>query len=59
MIVTFIRVATYALLAACVLVAVFDEQAVSLFLGLLLLAMAGVLILTVRRKARQSKRWSS
>jgi hypothetical protein len=50
-----IRLATYGLLAAGALVAVFDEQAVSLSLGLLLLAMTGVLILTVRRRARQQR----
>jgi hypothetical protein len=51
-----IRIATYGLLLACVLLAVFDEQAVSLSLVLFLAAMTGVLILTVRRKVRQSSR---
>ena len=49
-----VRLATCGLLAACVLLAVFDEQAVSLVLGLLLLAVCGVLV--VRRRVRQQRR---
>jgi Na+-driven multidrug efflux pump len=55
MIITLIRMATYGLLAACALVAVFDEQAAGLFLVLLLAAVTGVLILTLRRKVRQQR----
>ncbi len=51
-----VRLATCGLLAACVLLAVFDEQAVSLVLGLLFLAMCGVLVLVVRRRVRQQRR---
>ena len=53
-----VRLATCGLLAACVLLAVFDEQAVSLVLGLLLFAVCGVLVLVlvVRRRVRQQRR---
>ena len=54
-----VRIATCGLLAACILLAVFDEQAVSLVLGLLLAAVTGVLILSVRRRVRQSRRSQS
>ena len=49
-----VRIATCGLLAACILLAVFDEQAVSLVLGLLLFAVCGVLV--VRRRVRQQRR---
>ena len=51
-----VRLPTCGLLAACILLAVFDEQAVSLVLGLLFLAMCGVLVLVVRRRVRQQRR---
>ena len=54
MIIRLIRIATCGLLAACALIAVFDEQAVSLFLSLLLFAVCGVLV--VRRRVRQQRR---
>ena len=56
MIIRLIRIATCGLLAACALIAVFDEQAVSLFLSLLLSAVCGVLVLVVRRRVRQQRR---
>jgi len=51
-----VRLATCGLLVACVLLAAFDENAVSLVLGLLFLAMCGVLVLVVRRRVRQQRR---
>jgi hypothetical protein len=56
MTVTLIRMATYGLLAACALVAVFDEQAAGLFVYLAFPAALGVLVLTVRRRVRQQRR---
>ena len=51
-----VRFATCGLLVACVLLAVFDEQAVSLCLDLFFFAMCGVLVLVVRRRVRQQRR---
>jgi len=51
-----VRLVTYGLFAACAWIAVFDGNAVSLFLDLLLPAVCGVLILTVRRRVRRQRR---